>query len=84
MAANKSSSLPSFFLKSKLIGFPSPSTHPLHPTVLRDEFRLDPQNTRVAQGDTAILECGPPRGSPEPAVSWKKNGQKIDTDTSKR
>lgn len=53
-------------------------------SVLRDEFRLEPQNTRVAQGDTALMECGPPRGSPEPAITWRKNGQTLDLNNSKR
>lgn len=52
--------------------------------VLRDEFRLEPQNTRVAQGDTALLECASPKGQPEPIVFWKKNGQKLDIEHSKR
>lgn len=52
--------------------------------VLRDEFRLEPQNTRIAQGDTALLECAPPRGIPEPTVTWKKGGQKLDLEGSKR
>lgn len=38
----------------------------VHFTVLREEFRLEPQNTRVALGEVAIMECGPPRGTPEP------------------
>jgi len=54
-----------------------------HP-VLRDEFRLEPQNTRIAQGDTALLECAAPRGIPEPSVTWKKGGQKLDLEGSKR
>lgn len=53
-------------------------------TVLRDDFRLEPQNTRVAQGDTALLECAPPKGTPEPIVLWRKNGQKIELENSKR
>lgn len=53
-------------------------------TVLRDEFRLEPQNTRVALGETALLECAGPRGSPEPIVSWRKNGQKLEMEHSKR
>lgn len=53
-------------------------------TVLREEFRLEPTNTRVAQGETALMECGPPRGTPEPTVSWRKNGQTLDLGGSKR
>uniref|UniRef100_A0A182PK71 Roundabout n=1 Tax=Anopheles epiroticus TaxID=199890 RepID=A0A182PK71_9DIPT len=56
----------------------------LQVSVLREEFRLEPQNTRVAQGETVLLECGPPRGSPEPTVFWRKNGQTLDLSNSKR
>lgn len=31
-----------------------------------------------------MLECSAPRGTPEPTVSWRKNGQKIDTNSTKR
>ncbi|BES96070.1 Roundabout, axon guidance receptor, homolog [Nesidiocoris tenuis] len=52
--------------------------------LLREEFRQEPQNLRVAQGETALLECGPPRGHPEPTVIWKRNGHVIDFDSNKR
>jgi hypothetical protein len=52
--------------------------------VLRDEFRTEPQNTRVAAGETALLECGPPRGHPEPILHWKRNGHIIDLEATKR
>lgn len=52
--------------------------------MLRDEFRLEPQNTRVAQGEIVLLECAGPKGTPEPLIWWKKNGQKLEIEHSKR
>lgn len=52
--------------------------------VLREEFRLEPVSTQSAQGETVILECSPPRGSPEPSVYWKKNGQILHFDGDSR
>lgn len=46
-------------------------------TVLRDEFRLEPQSSRVAAGEDIVLECSPPKGVPEPQVFWRKDGQSL-------
>lgn len=33
----------------------------------------------VAAGEPAVLECVPPRGHPEPTVSWKRNNVRVST-----
>ena len=45
--------------------------------VLRDDFRQSPGNVVVAVGEPAVMECVPPRGHPEPSVSWKKDGVRL-------
>ncbi|RWS14759.1 roundabout 1-like protein, partial [Dinothrombium tinctorium] len=49
----------------------------------REEFKIIPKSLGVVAGDTAILECTPPRGNPEPVVSWKKDGKLINLGTSR-
>ncbi|KAF7265844.1 hypothetical protein GWI33_020914 [Rhynchophorus ferrugineus] len=48
------------------------------PAVIREEFRQEPQSARVGAGEDIIMECAPPRGTPEPQVFWRKDGQTID------
>ncbi|XP_077578451.1 roundabout homolog 1 [Stigmatopora nigra] len=50
----------------------------LEVAILRDDFRQNPADVIVAAGEPAVLECQPPRGHPEPTISWKKDTLNID------
>uniref|UniRef100_UPI0037E7D3EA roundabout homolog 4 n=1 Tax=Semicossyphus pulcher TaxID=241346 RepID=UPI0037E7D3EA len=49
----------------------------LYITVLQEEFTVQPSDVEVAEGEVAVLHCGPPVGRPEPNVIWKKDGLPI-------
>lgn len=50
------------------------------PAVLREDFRASPSGARVVAGERAMLDCSPPRGHPEPLVSWTKDGHPLTLD----
>ncbi|XP_004641439.1 roundabout homolog 3 [Octodon degus] len=49
----------------------------LEVAVLREDFRQSPGNAVVAVGEPAVMECVPPKGHPEPSVTWKKDGARL-------
>ncbi|XP_015426820.1 PREDICTED: roundabout homolog 3 [Myotis davidii] len=49
----------------------------LEVAVLRDDFRQSPGNVVVAVGEPAVMECVPPRGHPEPSVTWRKGSTPV-------
>ncbi|XP_048351334.1 roundabout homolog 1 isoform X6 [Sphaerodactylus townsendi] len=50
----------------------------LEVAILRDDFRQNPADVMVAVSEPAVMECQPPRGHPEPTISWKKDGSPLD------
>ncbi|KAK6060665.1 immunoglobulin domain protein, partial [Cooperia oncophora] len=45
--------------------------------MLRDDFRTRPRTVQALSGDKAVLECSPPRGFPEPVVTWRKDDREL-------
>lgn len=45
--------------------------------MLRDDFKLRPRTVQAVIGNRATLECSPPRGFPEPVVSWRKDDREL-------
>nr|XP_023963511.1 roundabout homolog 4 isoform X1 [Chrysemys picta bellii] len=59
------------------LGTASSKNASLYIAALREDFRLQPSNLLVTVGEQVLLECAPPRGHPEPTISWKKDGVPI-------
>ncbi|XP_019123425.2 roundabout homolog 1 isoform X1 [Larimichthys crocea] len=51
----------------------------LYIAALQEEFTVQPSDVEVAEGEVAVLNCGPPTGHPEPNVIWKKDGLPINS-----
>ncbi|KAM4702939.1 roundabout homolog 4 [Rhinophrynus dorsalis] len=49
----------------------------LYIEALREDFRLNPTDAVVAVGKQLVIDCLPPKGHPEPNVTWKKDGVPI-------
>ncbi|XP_071487948.1 roundabout homolog 2-like [Diadema antillarum] len=53
---------------------------PDHITDLKTDFKLEPESDQLISGDSAVLVCTPPRGYPNPEVTWLKNDELIEPD----
>ena len=46
--------------------------------VLKEDFKVQPRDQKRGVGETVVLDCRPPKGLPEPRVSWRKDGETVE------
>ena len=51
--------------------------------VLKSDFKEEPKDQTVFDGDQVVLKCSPPKGRPEPVMSWLKDGVELKLDASR-
>lgn len=44
---------------------------------LQADFRRLPEPSRAVVGESVRFQCQPPKGQPEPEITWRKNGVPI-------
>lgn len=58
-------------------GYALSNTATVRIAMLKNEFRANPQSTQAVVGSRVTLNCLPPKGLPEPVISWQKGNNTI-------
>nr|CAD2195935.1 unnamed protein product [Meloidogyne enterolobii] len=56
----------------------------LRVAMLREEFRINPHSVQALIGNRVTLDCLPPKGFPEPVVSWRKDEREVNTQNNEK
>uniref|UniRef100_A0A914KPJ1 Ig-like domain-containing protein n=1 Tax=Meloidogyne incognita TaxID=6306 RepID=A0A914KPJ1_MELIC len=56
----------------------------LRVAMLREEFRINPHSVQALIGNRVTLDCLPPKGFPEPVVSWRKDERELNTQNNEK
>lgn len=51
----------------------------LSASVIKDDFREEPDDATKSVNSMVVLRCRPPRGEPEPKVTWTHNSLPLNT-----
>uniref|UniRef100_A0A914HZI1 Uncharacterized protein n=1 Tax=Globodera rostochiensis TaxID=31243 RepID=A0A914HZI1_GLORO len=65
-------------------GFRCWSEANLRVAMLRDDFRLNPHAVQTLTGNRVSLECTPPKGIPEPLLTWRKDDRELNMHEDKK
>lgn len=56
----------------------------LRVAMLRDEFRINPHSVQALIGNRVTLDCLPPKGFPEPVITWRKDEREVNTQNNEK